>query len=223
MTARLAGGLLIAAGLGYNLWIAAFVLDPELSATRSYVSELAADDAPHALLFRTVDLMVGVAAVAAALLIGRSGWRSLPRSGRYTVFALALFGIGTIADVFLPLECGATRHPVCAAAEATGEVSVTHTLHLVSSTVANAAALAFLLCLAVALRPVHPRWIPQSALLTAAISIAATAWIVVTVGLDESRSRVPLGVVQRAELLAVGYALALVGALLRHRWRCDRR
>ncbi len=94
---------------------------------------------------------------------------------------------------------------------------------MVSSTVANAAALAFLVFLAVALRPLRPRWVPLSALLAAACSVGATGWIVVTVGLDESRSGAWLGVVQRTELLAVGYGLALAGAVFAcsHRW-CGR-
>lgn len=125
---------------------------------RSYVSELAAQDQPWSLLFRTGDVVVGLLAVAtaaAAWHAGRQASTDRPAgTGRWQVLAwlaLATFGLATLVDAGLtPLSCAPSVELACALAERSGTVPLFHQLHTVTSGTAETALRVSMLAMALA-------------------------------------------------------------------------
>ncbi|MCF2529848.1 DUF998 domain-containing protein [Yinghuangia soli] len=168
----LAAILLAVAAVAYSSWVLEILLPTRLSSVDGYASELFAADQPYRWVFGSLDILAGVCAVAAALLVlpqvagprtgrrpahlgwARLGWVHLGWA------ALAVFGIATLLDVVFPLDC-APSLPACAALEEGGLASWRHNVHLVTSVIANAAAIAAIGALWLAARhrdaqPSHP-------------------------------------------------------------------
>lgn len=115
--------------------LSGFPLDP----SSSYLSELAASDQPTSLLFRSTDLVAGGFVVLGCLLLRGRGGRS-DRRRTATLLTLAVFGLGTIADVVFPMACAPSASARCAAADVAGRLGTVHMLHTASSMVALTAA-----------------------------------------------------------------------------------
>lgn len=130
--------LLFGAG-AYAFWIISVWLRPDLDPLISYVSELSAKDQTWSLLFRASDALAGTAiALAAVQVLARAGRQ--PRLGRVWLIgwgALAVFGIATVLDALTPMACAVTHDYWCAVQETAGELPLHHTLHSVTSSLAN--------------------------------------------------------------------------------------
>jgi hypothetical protein len=144
--------LLLGAG-AYAVWIVSVWLRPDIDPVTSYVSELSARDQSWSLLFRASDAVAGQPIAAAAMLVlARGSWRLHPRQVGWLWplgwAALAAFGVATVLVALTPMACAVTQDEGCAVLESEGELPLQHTLHTVTSTVANAALLIATLALA---------------------------------------------------------------------------
>ncbi|MFF1447072.1 DUF998 domain-containing protein [Streptomyces sp. NPDC058274] len=204
--------LLVALGiLTYTAWVLEAVLATRLAPARTYVSELAAQNQPYGLLFRTTDLVAGVLLWAGGL------WAllRLPSRGRWGTAgwsALVLFGTATAVDSRLPLSCAPTVDAGCAEREHAGLVPVTHTAHATSSALAVCGVLLAMLTLTHTARRAAPgsllaRLGPALVLL----ELAATVWTLAAVAvLEEAHGDWSLGIAQR---LQVGLIAVWLGVL----------
>lgn len=148
---RAARVLLVLAGVAYASVLLEAVAGWPLDPAASFLSELAARDQPTSLVARLTDGLAGALALAGALLLlgpvvdarrtARALAAPLPSWLRgVAVGGLALFGLATVADAALPLDC-ALSLPACAAREAAGLVSASHHLHAVTSVVTGVGAM----------------------------------------------------------------------------------
>ncbi|MDR6867068.1 hypothetical protein J2Y69_001667 [Microbacterium resistens] len=203
--------LLIAAllylGLPYEA-AAGFPLDP----ARSYLSELAAEDQPLSLSFRLADGAAGLlAAIAAILLIATH-----PRwPGRTVAAAVAVFGLGTLADVVFPMACATSASAACARADAAGALGLSHQIHTVTSVVALTAVVvsAIVLVLLVWSTPPRPSALGVVLAIGTVLLIASTVAISVIALASAADGTLPAGAgyVQRVQtLLIAAYLAALV-------------
>ena len=112
-----------------------FPLDP----TRSYLSELAASDQPNSSLFRIADAVAGGLVVLGCLVMAHRGVQR-DRLRAATLLTLGVFGLGTIADVVVPMACAPSASERCAAADVAGTLGSVHALHTVASVIALTAA-----------------------------------------------------------------------------------
>lgn len=120
----------------YSTWLAEEWINPTLPAWRSFVSELAAIDQPNSLIPRVGDALAAICAAIAA----RFGWRSraFTRQACVLLWAFALF---TLLDAIFPMACAPSLSPVCAAGDEAGTLGLSHNVHTVTSSLANAATL----------------------------------------------------------------------------------
>ncbi|OAN35827.1 hypothetical protein A4X17_00210 [Plantibacter sp. H53] len=113
-----------------------FPLDP----TRSYLSELAASDQPSSMVFRGLDLLAGALVLLACAVMFRRLHTTSDGLRTAMLASLALFGIGTMADVLFPMACAPSADARCAAADAAGTLGPAHLVHTAASASALAAA-----------------------------------------------------------------------------------
>jgi hypothetical protein len=140
---------LLAAAVCYASWLLAPVLNPGLRPVRSYLSELAARDQPYHLFFQLGDVVTGLCAVVAGVLLGRVA-REVPRVARW---GLVVFGVATAVDGgWTTMDCAPSVDARCARLEELGELSWRHQAHTVTSSVAVAGALLSLVALLAVLR-----------------------------------------------------------------------
>lgn len=208
--------LLLLGALAYTVWIVSVWLRPDIDPTTSYVSELSARDQSWSLLFRASDSLAGTAIAVAALLVlfrgacrppeRRIGWLWAIGWG-----ALALFGAATVLDAFTPMACAVTQDEWCATLESEGELPLHHTLHTVTSTVANAALLVAAPALAwlMALRRTA---LARVAWALVAVIVGGTVWTLVEIAGQRVDLPGPdlLGLAQRVTLSGVALFLAWV-------------
>ena len=151
-TTRRAGrrsGWTTASGLGAAVLNCAFVLQgltpATLDPTDSLVSELEAGNQPGSGLFRLASLLFGLVTVAFAAGLRRR----LPpgRAGVAGCWALAVFGLSSVVDSLVPLECAPSADERCRRLEASGPLSWFHDGHTYSGVVGLLAVLASLLLL----------------------------------------------------------------------------
>ncbi|WP_438297391.1 DUF998 domain-containing protein [Streptomyces sp. HUAS TT7] len=186
----------------------------------SYVSELAAVDQPFGHIFRATDLAAGL-----LILTGALTTRTLRLSGRRHAAgwgALAVFGLATAIDSWLPMSCAPTSDPACAYAEAAGLLPAAHAAHTVSSALAVTSALTALVLLAA---PAHDR--RQRPLRGRAGTVLLRAQLVATTWTLTSAAAFvagvgnwALGYGQRLQVLLIAAQLTL---LARSVWRTGRR
>lgn len=140
---------LLAAAVCYASWLLAPVFNPGLRPVRSYLSELAARDQPYHLFFQLGDVVTGLCAVVAGVLLGRVA-REVPRVARW---GLVVFGVATAVDGgWTTMDCAPSVDARCARLEELGELSWRHQAHTVTSSVAVAGALLSLVALLAVLR-----------------------------------------------------------------------
>ncbi|MGW7824543.1 DUF998 domain-containing protein [Streptomyces puniciscabiei] len=103
-------GLLTVAAVTYNDWLLQFWVPTGLDQRDSYISEAFAADQPHRVLFSVVELVTAVlVTIAAGLAVS-----ALPRGWSAAGWAaLVAFGICSVADVALPMQCAASQEPGC--------------------------------------------------------------------------------------------------------------
>ncbi|MGH4027871.1 DUF998 domain-containing protein [Actinomycetota bacterium Odt1-20B] len=213
--------LLALGAVAYSAWVLEALLTTGLDPVLAYVSELAAQDQPYGVLFRTTDLVAGLLVLAGAGCGLFS--RALPRRPLAVAgwAALALFGAATAADSRLPLSCAPTSDSACAARERDGLVPATHTAHSVSSSVAVTAALVAMVLLTLAARrygalPPLARRGPAFV----ALELAATVWTLAGIAaLDTGRGSWALGLGQRLQVLLIAVWLGLLAGTVTRRRR----
>lgn len=176
-----------------------------LSVVHSLVSELEARDQPDSGFFRLASLLAGVAAVLFAAALRRrlpAGW-----AGSAGCRAIALFGLGSIADAAMPLDCAPSAEPVCRSLEEHGPLSWPHQAHTWSSVLGICAVIASLWLFG---RHLHgrPQWRA-----TAAAGRIGFGWLAgysATVGVMALRYTAGVGLAQRVQILAFAAWLVLL-------------
>jgi len=213
--------LLLIAAITYSglPWEAAagFPLDP----SRSYLSELAAQDQPYGLIFRTLDGLTGVLVLVAFALGSRVP--SYTGFARGSAIAIAAFAALTIIDASSPMACATSTSLRCAAADAANALGLSHQIHTVSSAGALAAVVVSAVLLAVALVRDRTRSSDtERRVLFAIAGMLIVVTVLVTVlamlSTDDGRLVDGGGFVQRAQVLLVSaYLVSFGGIAVRHR------
>ncbi|WP_230591100.1 DUF998 domain-containing protein [Rhodococcoides fascians] len=201
---------LILAGLLYSAWVAEFFLDTGLDPARSFLSELDARDQPYREFFSTADVVTGSLMILAAVL----GFLVSPRRRLIVTgwVASGIFGIATIADAKLPLECVAADDPSCPI-EPSGLFPQLHHLHALTSTIAVFAI--FTVMIAFTLAAFRYRAYPLLRTLgvaVLAITALATAWLLIADNLPGDHG---LGIAQRVQVGGMSAYLVVLGCALR--------
>ncbi|WP_128644905.1 DUF998 domain-containing protein [Rhodococcus sp. BS-15] len=201
---------LILAGLLYSAWVAEFFLDTGLDPTTSFLSELDARDQPYREFFSTADVVTGSLMILAAIL----GFLATPRRRLVVTgwVASGIFGIATIADAKLPLECVAANDPSCPI-DPSGLFPQLHHLHALTSTVAVFAIFTVMIAFTVA--AFRYRLYPLLRTLGLAVLIVttlATAWLLIA---DNLPGEYGLGIAQRIQVGGMSAYLVVLGCALR--------
>ncbi|MFF3066510.1 DUF998 domain-containing protein [Oerskovia sp. NPDC057915] len=195
---------------------AGWPLDP----ARSYLSELAALDQPTSALFRGTDLASGALVVAGLTVLGvahrrrrATGRPAASLVQRVTFWALVAFGLATMADALLPLDC-ALSVGSCAAREEAGHLSAAHHAHTFSSVasgISSFVASAGIVWLARARRRT-----PLGVSARLAGSLGPVLGIVTgTIGMFGSPLPLGTGIAQRVQIVAFSVVLVLAVQVLR--------
>ncbi|MEV6802804.1 DUF998 domain-containing protein [Micromonospora rifamycinica] len=194
---------LVAAAACYASWLFAPVFNPGLRPVRSYLSELAARDQPYHLVFQLGDVVTGLCAVVAGLLLGRVAWE-VPRVARW---GLVVFGVATAVDGgWTTMDCAPSVDARCARLEELGELSWRHQAHTVTSSVAVAGALLSLVAFLVVLRGPARR---RAGLVVAVVLAVGTVGTLVA----SVRPGYGLGLWQRTQLTGLSGWLLLAAAV----------
>ncbi|MDI2130999.1 DUF998 domain-containing protein [Yinghuangia seranimata] len=223
--------LLLAVGaVAYSSWILEIALPTRLSTVNGFASELFAADQPYRWVFGGLDIVAGVCAALAAVLVlsATFGPRPAVRWAYLGWAALAVFGVATVLDVVFPLDC-APSLAGCKAREQAGRLSFTHDVHLVTSVVANIAALVAICALWRAARAgtVRPSVSRTAGAVLFWIALAATLTTTL-LSLHDMRVDVPAfltrgqGVPQRVQVGLIALWMAVAAASLRRGSRTGR-
>ncbi|MFD5829617.1 DUF998 domain-containing protein [Lentzea sp. NPDC060358] len=180
------GGWLVAAAVLYSCWLLELVLPTGLSPVDGYVSELLAGDQPFRWLFRVTDALTACCLVLAAVRL----------RGRLVVAAVLVFGLATLADTALALDCAPSVDALCRSREDDGAVSLSHQVHQVTSVLTFLGALG---C-AVVLERGTRWWSARAVLVLLAVTGVLSALLANQPG---------AGLVQRLQLLTVAAGLLL--------------
>lgn len=200
--------LAVVAGVAYSAWGLQFLLNPRLDPVNGYVSELSATDQPFHGLFSATDFVAGaLAIVVAGLVLSRARPRGWALAGWV---ALSLFGVFSIADSVLAMDCAPNSDTTCALRERAAKVSFAHEFHSVTSTLVVVSGIVSLIALTVAARrsgrlPVIARW-------SWPIMVAETATAVAT--LPMMYFGVLLGVMERIQVTVISLWLFLIAGEL---------
>lgn len=196
----------IVAGLLYSAWVAEFFLDTGLDPAHSFLSELDAADQPYKEFFGTADLITGLLLVLAAVL--GLWWIRRHRLTTVGWIALGIFGIATIADSQLPIECVAENDPGCPV-EPSGLFPQLHHIHALTSTIAVFAVFTAMLAFTIA----SFRYRSMPLLRTAGTAVlivtsVATAWLMIA---DNLPGEYGLGIAQRIQVGGMSLYLIVLG------------
>jgi hypothetical protein len=191
-----------------------------LHPARSYLSELAALDQPTSGLFRAADFAAGTFVVGGVALLaigyrrGRASGRERATSTqRVTAWALLAFGLATMTDALLPLDC-AVSIAGCAAREAAGDVSAIHVAHTYSSVTAGLAS--FVASVGVALLARARRRTPLGVTARVAGVVGPVLGTVTgVIGMAGGSLPTGAGIAQRLQIVAFSLVLALAVQVLR--------
>ncbi|WAC55778.1 DUF998 domain-containing protein [Gordonia sp. SL306] len=131
-----AAGLLVAlAGVCYSSWVLEFLWPSPLDPFRSFLSELDAAHRPHREVYVAGDITTACCAMLAAvvLLVPRPVFHGFPAIT--AVVALGTFGMSTIADALMPIECIPGVDAGCPS-QPSGILPQLHHIHALTSTLA---------------------------------------------------------------------------------------
>ncbi|MEU7854584.1 alpha/beta fold hydrolase [Nonomuraea sp. NPDC049141] len=161
----LAATAFVVAAVLYSAWMPGQFTSPLVDRTDGLVGELAARDQPSTRLFRTSDVLSGLAIVLGVAVTYRvrrewSGW-----------LALAAFGVLVIAGGLFPLDCAALGDPVCELIP----LSLSHHVHVVTGVLATVAVLAAMALLSRCWNAYGAWLITGAALGATALTLAAIA------------------------------------------------
>lgn len=214
--------LLVLAAVTYAGFLWEAVLGFPLEPSRSYLSELAARDQASGHVFRMLDALTGVCIVLGVLLLRRA--RASSHACRPEPLAvlsggsLAVFGVLTTVDAFVPMACATSANLACARADAAGQLGLAHELHAVTSGAASVAVLvsSALLC-TLALRA---RSSPRAARWTAVVGagllclFSAIVTLVAVIGAPNGSLPAGGGYLQRGQVLVIsGYVASYAGLI----------
>jgi hypothetical protein len=109
------GGLkLTIIGLGallYNNWLLGNWLNPNLFKNNGSVSEFSVHSQPHALVFRSLDIISGLLIVIIARMFANQLWRS--KHEKIILLATTILGLANIMDALRALPCSETLSNKC--------------------------------------------------------------------------------------------------------------
>ncbi|GAA3557758.1 DUF998 domain-containing protein [Kribbella ginsengisoli] len=217
---RLVRGLMVAAGVLYCSLLLELAAGFPLDLRNSMLSELAALDQPTSSYARAMDLATGILLVVAVVL-ARSAAR-MHRDVAGLLVSTALFGVGTMFTVFLPLDCAPSLSQACLESEDSGRAGLALFLHATLSTIAGIGCVAMAVFILLVLRRVGPggRW-GWTAGVAAGAALASQIWLTVAIGIQELRGddAHPPGILQRASVVLVCLMLATVMPGLRQALR----
>ncbi|MDO4605723.1 MAG: DUF998 domain-containing protein [Bowdeniella nasicola] len=181
--AALSAWLTAAAGLLYLSWVVGDCVVPLPLAT-SFTSEYAAGGQPGAHFFRLADGGSGALLTVAGALL----WRLLCSSrARWGALALTGWGLSTIVDAISPMSCSPHGTPSCVLT-VDSFATAPDIVHVISSSLATVCAVLAVVLLT-GVRPL------------AIAVVAATIAVTAIAGLHEIGISLPVGYVQRAQLL----------------------
>lgn len=194
---------------------AGWPLDP----ARSYLSELAALDQATSPLFRSTDVAAGTLVVVGLTLLG-TAYRLARRAGapaativqKATFWALFAFGLATVADALLPLDCALSVGD-CAAREEAGELSLAHQAHTFSSVASGVSSFVASAGVVWLARARRRTLLGFSARLAGALG-PLLGVVTGTIGLFGSPLPVGTGIVQRVQIVAFSVVLVLAVQVL---------
>lgn len=196
-------------GVGAAVCECAFLVErlspSSLSPLNSLLSELEARDQPGSGFFRSASLLFGVMAVVFAWSLRRR----LPpgRTGLAGCWAIALSGLGAVADGLMPMDCAPSVNLACRIREEHGVVGLSHQLHTWSSVLGTAALLASLWLLGRHLRG-RPGWG-----VAASVGRSGFVWLTAVSVLVSAMTLLylpGLGIVQRLQTLGIAGWLAVL-------------
>ncbi|MFC0005944.1 DUF998 domain-containing protein [Micromonospora siamensis] len=195
-----AAALAVAAVL-YASWLLGPLLNPALGLTTGYASELAARDQPYHLVFGLGDVLTGLLAATAGVLL------AVRRAPRVAWWGLAVFGVATVFDGgFTSMDCSPTREARCDRLERVGGLSWRHELHTVSSALAVAGGVVSLIALVAVLRA--PVWRRVGVVLALVLLVGTVTTLLEVAGPDGA-----LGAWQRVQLVGLSGWLLLAAAV----------
>lgn len=194
---------------------AGWPLDP----ARSYLSELAALDQATSPLFRSTDVAAGALVLVGLALLGaayararRAGEPAATLVQMVTFWAFVAFGLATVADALLPLDCALSVGD-CAAREEAGELSLAHDAHTFSSVASGVSSFVASAGVVWLARARRRTLLGFSARLAG--SLGPFLGIVTgTIGLFGSPLPVGTGIVQRVQIVAFSVVLVLAVQVL---------
>lgn len=147
--------LSVSAMVSYNTWLLWWPLNGRSAVFNGYLSELSASDQPNNLLFRGGDLVAGLLVVMVGMRAAQiCRQRSRHSSPWWLVAAAALvvFGLSTIGDAVLTMDCSPTLSEGCRGLEESGQLSAGHYLHTGTSVAAQAGIVTSLVAARLAVR-----------------------------------------------------------------------
>lgn len=132
---RWRAGFLILASVTSLTWAFAHLLNPDMSQLHAFISEYSARDQPWRWLFQTTDVTMGVGlCLAGVATLAWTGRRPKGPQG-WSAVAFICTGVASVVDALVTMDCSPNRSAACRAAEAAGRVSVSHAVHIGTSTV----------------------------------------------------------------------------------------
>ncbi|WP_328330240.1 DUF998 domain-containing protein [Kribbella sp. NBC_00382] len=208
---RLIRGLMVAAAVLYCSLLLELAAGFPLGLRYSMLSELGALDQPTSVYARAMDLATGILLVLAAVL-ARSAAR-MHRDVAGLLISTALFGVGTVGTVFLPLDCAPSVSQACLESEDSGRAGLALFLHATLSTVAGVGCVAMAVFVLLILRRVGwGRLRGRTAAVMAGAALVSQIWLTVAIGIQELNGddAHPPGILQRASVVLVCLMLATV-------------
>ncbi|MFK4082766.1 DUF998 domain-containing protein [Kribbella sp. NPDC020789] len=208
---RLTRNLMIAAGVLYCSLLLEAAAGYPLDIHTSFLSELGAVDQPTSLYARATDLAAGVLVLVAAVL-ARPAAR-IHRDVRGLLISTAVFGLGTLADSFFPMDCAPSVTEACRNAEMLGHEGTELVIHEVTSTLAGLGTMATGVFAILVLRRIGwgGFWGRMVAVLAGAVTLT-NAWLGLETGLEviSGDDLHPPGILQRVAVLLLCVLLAVL-------------
>jgi hypothetical protein len=209
-------GLMVAAAVLYCSLLLELAAGRPLNIHTSMLSDLAALDQPTSLYARGMDLSAGILLIL-AVLIARPAAK-LGRDVAALLISTALFGVGTMLSVFLPLDCAPSLSQACLDSEGSGRAGMALFLHATFSSVAGVGCVAMAAFVLLILR--RTGWggtARRTAAVLAGAALVSQIWLTIAIGIQELKgddAHQP-GIIQRASVVLVCLMMATVAPGLR--------
>lgn len=116
----------------YSAWLLGSVLNPHLSQSQSYVSELSVSGQPYASYFQAANLVGSVFMFTGFLLFLRKSSRFTTKSRLFLKLLTVISAIGIINALF-PMNCAPSQSHECLLAQERFEFSLSQWIHVLSA------------------------------------------------------------------------------------------